>query len=1087
MSSLQETAQSPGAKAGQDCSPASVLQPAGMASADQGSATGSGAASGAASPPAEPAQQQEQAAGSPQGSQASGSAAAPPLSDEALAPLRQLGRQLLQGWAEALATLAKLPGVGSMRVEALAERLQELSREASPAAAAAAEASGSSAGAAGPAAEAAAAAARGSLPAPAPPVNELAGPNSNQKQAYSDPVDMFATAAKSAHLSYPELLHAFAASAEGLDDEALADYLFNLAMLCAEPPENELVVRPVLSLPQNSEEQQQYRRRQAAAAAPVDAILAAMQQQQGGGGPPPPRQLPAQTGLTHEAIWQQIVAQQQQPAGVMHGGGYGGGRLPRGGSGLHHASPVSRSKSDMLSSYQQAQLAEAQGLQGLFRAGSASQQQYQSALQFNPAAAAAMGPSSPLSPSRGLPASGASPLAKAVSAPERDLWMAAASLAAEAEQKQHEAAAAAAAAAAASAEFSFHVQPTSPSFGRLGPLAGSGGSGLLARQYAGPEDSKFRLDTLQSLSPRDYGRFSGLKYTVYTALRLHDLASPAEAAARALEVLSQNSPQRTKELRAVAILLGLDRQALKAKGPALLEACEAVFAQEYRDLEAKKKEGEWRRRCLAQCEHCGPGRYSLLPRRRRPRAASLEDGRPIFLVALGDAERLAQAQAAGTPLSVLCPPRSASSSQLSDPAAPGVGGDAEEPAGREANDEEGSEGSWETASLDSSPAELPPEVPPSPTWASMLGRLAALQAAVSGHPGRHSGRRAGRAGRSGRSGRGEHDHPFDSGSDDDELGSLPRELRGITPLHLAVANCDTACIQVLLKDAEERGGEEGLQALLDAPIRRPDLDGPWEATEGLPALYIALGIADEPTIKMLLQAGASLKSSRGEPALHIAAMAAGEQDWEPWRLKVLLDLAADRLDLNEQSEIDGRSALHLLIDRGELELVEMLLEAGADVHQKTAEADGGHSPLHCAVTAGDIDIVQLVLSHGADVRARNSDNKTPAQLAEEMGDDDLVDLLQQRQRLMRLQSHGRPGAGGRSASLRSNGGVPEDVPEEQACAVCISRPKATILAPCGHRCLCKRCLRALMERERDQRNCPVCREQIESFVVTVYE
>ncbi len=207
-----------GAKVGQDSSPASVLQPAHMASAEQGSATGSGAASGAASPPAEPAQQQEQPADSPQGSQAAGSAASMPLSDEALAPLKQLGRQLLQGWAEALATLAKLPGVGSMRVEALAARLQELSREASPAAAAAAEASGSSAGgtaAAGSAVDAAAAAARGSLPAPAPPVNELAGPNSNQKQAYSDPVDMFATAAKSAHLSYPELLHAFAASAEG--------------------------------------------------------------------------------------------------------------------------------------------------------------------------------------------------------------------------------------------------------------------------------------------------------------------------------------------------------------------------------------------------------------------------------------------------------------------------------------------------------------------------------------------------------------------------------------------------------------------------------------------------------------------------------------------------------------------------------------------------------------------------------------------------------------------------------------------------------------------------------------------------------
>ena len=120
-----------------------------------------------------------------------------------------------------------------------------------------------------------------------------------------------------------------------------------------------------------------------------------------------------------------------------------------------------------------------QGLQGLFRGGSASQQQFQAALQYN-AAAAAMGPPSPLSPTRGLAASGGSPLAKAVSAPERDLWMTAASLAAEAEQKQHEAAAAAAAAAAASAEFSFHVQPASPTFGRLGPLAGAPGSGMWA-------------------------------------------------------------------------------------------------------------------------------------------------------------------------------------------------------------------------------------------------------------------------------------------------------------------------------------------------------------------------------------------------------------------------------------------------------------------------------------------------------------------------------------------------------------------------------------------------------------------------------
>lgn len=156
-----------------------------------------------------------------------------PPSDESLAQLRVLGRQLLLGWAEALGTLAKLPGVGSMRVESLAARLQQLALEASPVGAAAAAAAaaavdgGEAAAAASGAPEAAAAgaapdgaasgpgsvASRGGTPPPA--ATELAGPACHQRQAYSDPVDMFATAAKSAHLSYPELLHAFAASAEG--------------------------------------------------------------------------------------------------------------------------------------------------------------------------------------------------------------------------------------------------------------------------------------------------------------------------------------------------------------------------------------------------------------------------------------------------------------------------------------------------------------------------------------------------------------------------------------------------------------------------------------------------------------------------------------------------------------------------------------------------------------------------------------------------------------------------------------------------------------------------------------------------------
>lgn len=58
------------------------------------------------------------------------------------------------------------------------------------------------------------------------------------------PAQLFAKATHSSHLNYSDILQAFAATASGLDPESLADYLHNLAVLCHEAPDNELVVRP---------------------------------------------------------------------------------------------------------------------------------------------------------------------------------------------------------------------------------------------------------------------------------------------------------------------------------------------------------------------------------------------------------------------------------------------------------------------------------------------------------------------------------------------------------------------------------------------------------------------------------------------------------------------------------------------------------------------------------------------------------------------------------------------------------------------------------------------------------------------------
>ena len=114
----------------------------------------------------------------------------------------------------------------------------------------------------------------------------------------------------------------------------------------------------------------------------------------------------------------------------------------------------------------------------------------------------------------------------------------------------------------------------------------------LCRRYSGPTDPSFRTDTLKRVLPRDPDLdFEGLTYSAFTTLRLHSLATPGEAAARALEVLAARPPH-TKELRVVAILLGLDRDSVTpARGVSLLEACEAAFADSYKELEAKKRAG----------------------------------------------------------------------------------------------------------------------------------------------------------------------------------------------------------------------------------------------------------------------------------------------------------------------------------------------------------------------------------------------------------------------------------------------------------------------------------------------------------------
>ena len=106
-------------------------------------------------------------------------------------------------------------------------------------------------------------------------------------------------------------------------------------------------------------------------------------------------------------------------------------------------------------------------------------------------------------------------------------------------------------------------------------------------------------------------------------------------------------------------------------------------------------------------------------------------------------------------------------------------------------------------------------------------------------------------------------------------------------------------------------------------------------------------------------------------------------------VSVLLHLHRDRA-----SEVspDGFTALQLACFFGHPPIVHRLLDAGADLH---AVARNGMriQPLHAAVAARKLEIVQMLVAAGADVNATQQDNFTPLMGALQNGDSEIETLL----------------------------------------------------------------------------------------------
>ncbi|KFY29261.1 hypothetical protein V491_00118 [Pseudogymnoascus sp. VKM F-3775] len=211
-----------------------------------------------------------------------------------------------------------------------------------------------------------------------------------------------------------------------------------------------------------------------------------------------------------------------------------------------------------------------------------------------------------------------------------------------------------------------------------------------------------------------------------------------------------------------------------------------------------------------------------------------------------------------------------------------------------------------------------------------------------------------------------------------DVNAEPSPVEGRTCLQAAaeIGNCEI--IQIFLKNGAEvnapaarEGGRTALQAalkkdrisaveiLLEAGA---DINAAPSKSGGLTALFASVKCHNVGFVKRLLQtANPNEETSRESPLMKAAEL--GSSD-----IVQRLIQAGANVNYDVQKDYYPRTALETAIKTGHLHIVRELLAAGADINGPTFK-DGisNRSPLEVAVDRNNIEIVKLLLSKGAKV------------------------------------------------------------------------------------------------------------------------